>query len=174
MNKKNIDEQFDSYYNEYSGALYRFCYSRLNCSSENADDCVQEAYIVLYKKLKMGEHFENPRAFLYKTADNFVKRVRKKEAEKASKTASEYEFDRLESKAEQSEIEFKVDFSEFEKALERLLNEEEKQLYDLRYIQWLKLDEISKRLNISEPACAMRLSRLRSKIRRELEEYVPE
>ena len=46
-----------------------------------------------------------------------------------------------------------------------VLNDEEKQIYDLRYIHKIGVEEIAERLGISRPAASMRLMRLRNKIK---------
>ena len=61
-------------YDDYRLKLFNYCLARLSGEREAADDCVQEAFLVFNKRLLDGEEFENPRAFLYRTAENFVKR----------------------------------------------------------------------------------------------------
>ena len=67
--KKRADALLQECYDQYRIRLFNYCLSRLD-SREAADDCVQETFIVFYNKLLDGEEFENPRAFLYRTADN--------------------------------------------------------------------------------------------------------
>ena len=57
------------------------------------------------------------------------------------------------------------DYEEIAKILLNLLTDEEKQIYDLRYIQKIGVEEISDKLRISRPAASMRLMRLRNKIK---------
>ena len=78
--KKRANALLQECYNEYRIRLFNYCLSRLDGSREAADDCVQETFIVFYDRLLDGEQFENPRAFLYRTADNFVKRQKQKAA----------------------------------------------------------------------------------------------
>ena len=54
---------------------------------------------------------------------------------------------------------------EIAKILLNLLTDEEKQIYDLRYIQKQGVEDISEQLGISRPAASMRLMRLRNKIK---------
>ena len=58
-----------------------------------------------------------------------------------------------------------IDYEECAKILLNLLTDEEKQIYDLRYIQRIGVEEISDKLGISRPAASMRLMRLRNKIK---------
>ncbi|MEE0980725.1 MAG: sigma-70 family RNA polymerase sigma factor, partial [Acutalibacteraceae bacterium] len=57
-----------------------------------------------------------------------------------------------------------IDFDALAEQLIATLDEEEKLLYNLRYIQNTRVDEIATILNISRPAVSMRLVRLKNKI----------
>lgn len=162
--KKRANALLQECYNEYRIKLFNYCLSRLD-SREAADDCVQEAFIVFYNKLLDGEEFENPRAFLYRTADNFVKRQKQKDAVELKRSVP------LDDAAEVgvtdeylSRLDL-IDYEECAKILLNLLTDEEKQIYDLRYIQKIGVEDIAERLGISRPAASMRLMRLRNKIK---------
>lgn len=164
--KKRANALLQECYNEYRVRLFNYCLSRLEGSREAADDCVQETFIVFYKKLLDGEEFENPRAFLYRTADNLVKRQKKKDASELRHNVS------LESAAdigitdeEYTERLDLIDYEECAKILLNLLTEEEKRIYDLRYTQNISVEEIAEKLGVSRPAASMRLMRLRNKIK---------
>ena len=76
MSKANADKQLEEAFEKYSKALEKYCRVRLGEISESANDCVQEAFCIFYKRLLNGEQFENSRAFLYKTANNMVLRAK--------------------------------------------------------------------------------------------------
>ena len=163
--KKRADALLQECYELYRIKLFNYCLSRLDGSREAADDCVQEVFIVFYNKLLEGEQFENPRAFLYRTADNFVKRQKQKDAAELKRNIP------LDDAAEVgvtdeylSRLDL-IDYEEIAKRLILLLTDEEKQIYDLRYIQIIGVEEIAERLGISRPAASMRLMRLRNKIK---------
>ena len=163
--KKLADKTLNDCYNEYRIKLFNYCLARLG-AREAADDCVQEAFIVFYNKLLDGEKFENARAFLYRTADNFVKRQKQKTASEQRRTVSLEEAEGIgitdDEYAERLDL---IDYEECAKVLIRLLSDEEKQLYELRYIQRIGVEEIAEKLGISRPAASMRLMRLRNKIK---------
>lgn len=46
-------------FNNYSARILCYCEQKLKDVSNNADDCVQEAYNALFKKLLSGETVEN-------------------------------------------------------------------------------------------------------------------
>ncbi len=163
--KKRANAFLQECYEEYRIKLFNYCLSRLEGSREAADDCVQETFIVFYTIPHDGEEFESPRAFLYRTADNFVKRKKQKDAaELKYQVPLEMAADIGVIDEYLSRLEL-IDYEECAKILLNLLNDEEKQIYDLRYIQYIGVEEIAEKLGISRPAASMRLMRLRNKIK---------
>ncbi|MEE1012676.1 MAG: sigma-70 family RNA polymerase sigma factor [Acutalibacteraceae bacterium] len=162
--KKRADALLQECYNEYRIKLFNYCLSRLDGIREAADDCVQETFIVFYDKLLEGEQFGNPRAFLYRTADNFVKRQKQKAA---SELRREVPLESVSDIGVNDEYIAKLDEIDFEECAEKLINtltDEEKTIYDLRYIRKLGVEDVAEKLGISRPAASMRLMRLRNKI----------
>ena len=162
--KKRADALLQECYNQYRIKLFNYCLSRLD-SREAADDCVQETFIVFYNKLLDGEEFENPRAFLYRTADNFVKRQKQNDAVDLKRNIPLDEATDIGVTDEYLSRLDLIDYEEIAKILLNLLTDEEKQIYDLRYIQKQGVEDISEQLGISRPAASMRLMRLRNKIK---------
>lgn len=162
--KRRADAMLQQCYAEYRLKLFNYCLSRLNGMREAADDCVQEAFVVFYNKLLSGEEFENPRAFLYRTADNFVKRQKAAE-ELRREIPLDCARDFASNDIELNEQLNSIDYDECAKILIEELTDEEKQLYDLRYQQKLGVEEIAEKLGISRPAASMRLMRLRNRIK---------
>ncbi len=163
--KKCANALLQECYDQYRIRLFNYCLSRLDGSREAADDCVQETFIVFYNKLLDGEEFENPRAFLYRTADNFVKRQKQKDAVELKRSIPLDEAADVGVTDEYLSRLDLIDYEEIAKILLNLLTDEEKQIYDLRYIQRIGVEEIAERLGISRPAASMRLMRLRNKIK---------
>ncbi len=164
--KKYINAQIQECYDKYRIKLFNYCLSRLNGSREAADDCVQEAFIVFYNKLLDGNQFEDPKTFLYRTANNFVKRQKQKDARELKRQIP------LESAEDISVTDEKyderldlIDYDMFAKMLIEVLSDEEKELYNLRYVQKIGVEEISEKIGISRPAASMRLMRLRNKVK---------
>lgn len=169
--KSRADKIFDELYNEHYLSIYKFCLAKLNCDRENANDCVQETFLVLYKKLSEGEEFSNPRAFLYSTCLNFIKKKYNEIQKRNDTTVSIESIDGVAVGDFDREIISKINFKEFEKELEKLLNDKEKELYSLRYIEDLRVKDIANRYNIDERFCSVKLSRLRKKIVSNLKDY---
>lgn len=164
--KQRANALLQKYYSEYRTKLFAYCLSRLDGARETADDCVQEAFIVFYNRLLSGEEFENPRAFLYRTADNFVKREKQKAAtEMRREIPLESARDIAVNDEDFTARLDAIDYEMFAETLIALLSDEEKIIYDLRYTQKISVEEIANTLGISRPAASMRLMRLRNKIK---------
>ncbi len=65
------EQQFLVAYEQYSDAIFRYCYYRV-FDREKAKDYVQEAYCRTWKYLSEGKEIQNLRAFLYRTANNII------------------------------------------------------------------------------------------------------
>lgn len=137
----------------------------------SADDCVQEAFLVYYNRLLSGESIENPRAYLYRTADNFVKRAVEAYGRSAKRTVPLEEAEELHSEDLPFDIE-NTDYDALAQGLLNTLSEQEKQFYKLKYIERLPLSEIAERLEISPTAAAKRSSRLRQHIKEKLTDFI--
>ena len=163
--KKHAAALLQQYYDDYRMKLFNYCLARLSGEREAADDCVQEAFLVLHQRLLDGEEFENPRAFLYRTAENFVKR---RQEQIVKETKHNVPLETTEATAASDEIYIEtldgIDFNTLAKRLIEQLDEAEKLLYNMRYIQNTRVDEIAVAMNISRPAASMRLMRLKTKI----------
>lgn len=163
--KKQAKALLQQCYDDYRLKLFNYCLARLSGEREAADDCVQEAFLVFNKRLLDGEEFENPRAFLYRTAENFVKRRQEQIINEIKRNVP---LEAVEDAAVSDEIYTEtlnsIDFDALAKRLIDELSEDEKTLYNLRYIRKNRVDEIALILNISRPAASMRLVRLKTKI----------
>ena len=162
--KRTLQDRFTQIYNRYKSSIYKFCLVKLNGDSNSAEDCMQNAFIVLYKKMKNGEEINNPRAFLYKTAGNYVFKCIEEKTKENAKTVpiSEYEDKAVD---RQNIIDSDIDYSILNQKLNDVLNPDEKQLLKLKYIDDLTIEQVADILNITKPAVAKRLQRLREKIK---------
>lgn len=166
LNDKTVSECYEKYFQ----SIYKYCRVRLGEFSQHAEDCVQDAFLVFYNKLRDGETVEQPRAFLYRTADNFVKRTVESCRRRQSRTVDiEEAAEKIAAPPESVPDDF--DYDECARILIERLTAEERILYDLKYIQRKSLKEISETLNITPTATAKRTSRLRSRIKGLIKTY---
>ncbi len=164
--KKQINIQLQESYDKYRLKLFNYCLSRLDGSREKADDCVQETFIVFYNKLLDGNQFEDPRTFLYRTANNFVKRQKQSDAKDLKHQIPLESAENISITDEKYDAKLdRIDYETLAKILIDFLTDEEKKLYTLRYIQKTSVEEIAEKTGKSRPATSMRLLRLRNKIK---------
>ncbi len=70
-NGRDFEAAFTRIYDEHASAVYRHCYYRM-LDQQTAEDVMQEAFIRLWTYLAGGKSVENPRAFLYTTANRLI------------------------------------------------------------------------------------------------------
>ena len=164
MNKSDANNILSKCYDDCYQSLLKYCRVRLRNFDSHAHDCVQEAFIVLYSKLKSDETIENPRAFLYRTADNFIKRTIRDCSEQQSRNVP---LDDIYAFTVSSVPMISDDF-DYDKCAETLiskLSDDEKQIYIMKYSNKMSIGEIANYLNISPAATAKRLQRMRDKVK---------
>ena len=165
-NTKDCNIVLKECYAEYRIKLFNYCLARLDGEREDADDCVQDSFLVLQQKLNSGEVIENPRAFLYRTADNFVRR-RKEDRAKAKQrnVPLEYAEDIASVDADYLAAVDETDYDLLAEELIKTLSDDEKALYDLRFVRRTAVNDIAVMLEISPAAVSMRLKRLKEKVK---------
>ncbi|MBP3938561.1 MAG: sigma-70 family RNA polymerase sigma factor [Clostridia bacterium] len=160
--KLSVEQFINDCYEKYYQSILKYCRVRLGEFSEHAEDCVQDAFVILQRKLSEGEAIEQPRAFLYRTADNFVKRTVEHYSKERKRTV---ELTEAENAPAPPIISDDFDYDEFARILIATLSEQEQELYILKYVQQKSLKEIAEILNIQPTAVAKRASRLRQRIK---------
>lgn len=172
-NKKTADKLLEEYCRQYKELLYKYAYLRTGHDKTAAEDCVQDAFMVIYRKMKKGEEFAQPKAFLYRTVDNFVKEhlrnVKKQqkisEAVANEKLQQEFNiFEHLDAKTEAEII--NVALSE--------MNDTEKIIYRRKYIENKNVREIAEEYKISVTAVTTRLYRIRQKVEEKVKQELKE
>ncbi len=164
MSKAYADKVLEEAFESFGKALEEFCRVRLGEAGQSSNDCVQEAFLVFYKRLLGGETFENPRAFLYKTANIMVLRAREEYFKNAKRSKSLEEAQDIPVFIE-AFSENELDYERIKEILVTRLSEDEQKLYKMKYEQKMSLAEIGNELSIAPAAAANRLSRLRTKIK---------
>ncbi len=160
--KLSVEQFINDCYEKYYQSIFKYCRVRLGEFNEHTEDCVQDAFIILQQKLNDGEIIEQPRAFLYRTADNFVKRTVGHYSKERKRTV---ELTEAENAPAPPIISDDFDYDEFARILIATLSEQEQELYILKYVQQKSLKEIAEILNVQPTAVAKRVSRLRQHIK---------
>lgn len=161
--KKIADNLLGEAYKSYYSAIYRFCLSKLKNDRDSVEDIVQETYLVLYNKYLEGVEVKFVQAFLLKTADNLIK---KRYAE-LSKIQNQVPIDEVvHIPSQNQDLDERLSFEEYSRQISDALNDTDAELFSMRYVEELKIDEIAERMNMSISAVTTRLSRIRNKLQK--------
>ncbi len=166
--KRRADEGFTEAYEACYLSLIKYCAARMGDARIQADDCVQEAFLVFYNKLLNGEEIRNPRAFLYRTTDNFLKQAVARYAREQKRHVPLEDAEALAAAQPIPFSEQEPDYEACARALLETLSEAEQTLYRLKYMEKRSLREIAELLDITPAAAAKRTSRLRAAVRERL------
>jgi RNA polymerase sigma factor (sigma-70 family) len=141
---------------KYRTQLVKKCLPLCDYNIDDSNDCVQDAYLSLIDSLNKGCHINNYKAWMYKVSLNKANKLIKLKIKQKEYCLFNNQYmngiinelliynpDFLEFNITDDMINKKADY------IISLLNDEEKNLYELYYIKKIKLIEISKYLNIS-------------------------
>lgn len=92
MNKSGMEEDFFSFYEKETDALFRFILLKIS-DREHAKDIVQEAFVRVWEYLSAGKLIENKRAFVFRVAANIVVDHYRKKKEQSLDQLHEAGFD---------------------------------------------------------------------------------
>ena len=164
--KQLADIRLKKAYSSYYSSVYKFCLSRLKFDRDYVEDCVQEVFIVLYKKYLSGENVEFEQAFLMKTASNLVKKRYNEHMRSETVNLDEVK----EISTHSVDVDDRLSFEQYTKMISDALGDTDKDIFILRYVHELKIEEIAKMLDMTVANVSTRLSRMRKKIREVLNE----
>lgn len=167
---KPIEEQFISWYDSWSDAIFRHCYFRVY-DYERAKDLTQEVFTRVWQYASAGNTIDNPRALLYKTATNcIINEHKKKTPESLDAMQEETGFD-VGSVDDERNIFGTIDGKKIIAQLDSLLDEKHKTVIVLRYINGLGPKEIATITDESENIVSVRLHRALKRLRDKLGTY---
>lgn len=173
ITKAAADELLQQAYNQYGNLLMKYCSVRLKDVPESIEDCVQNTFLTYYNKVLGGEEVEKPKAFLYRIADNMIKREIAEFYKKAQRTVDLKEADEIPvDSAFDSTAD--IDYDYLKEILISKLSEEEQRLYEQKYVQRMSLRQLSSYYGINAAAVANRTSRLRTKIKSLINQVIKE
>lgn len=165
-----VNAVFQKYYDAYVEEVRQYCEYRLRKHPGYAEDCVQETFRVLLEKLNEDIEFKYIRAFLRKTASNFVNQKFREIEESCKRYVSleqgnwdiSYEIDFTEHISES-------DIADMRNKVINILTEDEKTLLWKTchgYVDSYKsTQELAKEYSCSETAIRQRIFVLRAKIK---------
>lgn len=153
MSGSNHEDMFTLIVQRYYKEIFYHCYVQLSFQKHDGEECAQRVFLLLFEQWNKIGSLENIRAWLYKTAGYVILNYRRKEKKVF------INLDDLEETADLSQS-GKID------AVDTLLilNDGEKNFVRLYYESGLTVQELSKKMSLSEAAIYKRISRIKNKL----------
>ncbi len=149
-----MEKTFLRAYEDYSDAIFRFCYYKTN-DREVAKDLAQETFVKTWDSIRAGKAVNNFKVFLYFVARNTVIDFWRK---KKSIPESRLEEDFFETVASGEDSEMDAEISLLILNMKKLENSD-RELITLRFIEGLGIKEIATILNERENTVSVRMMR---------------
>lgn len=169
MNYKISDKyelKYTELYEKNYSFILRYCYANLN-NTNDAEDCAQNVFLTLYKKIQRLENHPNINGWLIKTAQNYIKKIHHNRSKNKNIISIEdISHDKL-----IFDEDFDISLSESDilnlsdGILSNILEESELELLRIYYIEGKSLEFTSKHFNKSIPAIKSRIFRVKNKIK---------
>ena len=144
---------FELIYQKYYAVILRYCRVRLHGDLQGAEDCTQEVFLILHKKLKRLTELESILPWLYRTADREIKAYLRKHP-------ITVDLDDIQEPSTSGETNHVLDE----------LESEERQILEL-YYSGVDKQKLAQSMGISTVALYQKVYRIREKLRRILEEF---
>lgn len=154
-----IDE-YEALFKKHYRQIYNYCRVKLR-HEQSASDCVQEVFLILYKKLEKVEVTENIVLWLYRTADKVISRYLKRHSRDIS-------LDSLDEPIEDK----KAFVSESYEIIDTYVTKDELILLENYYLHGETIKEIAEKSDVSEAAIYKRIERLKAKLEKHREELL--
>lgn len=156
--------EFIEWYDAYGDALFRFCYYRVH-QYEQAKDLVQDVFTQTWEYLCTGHTIDNGKAFLYRVALNAIINASKKRQAVSLEILAEEQGLQPRVEADTEAIFNHIDAERMIDVLNQFLDEKDKNVIILRYINELSPREIATITDESENVISVRLHRAVKKAR---------
>lgn len=153
-------EEYELIFRRYYRQIYNYCRVKLR-NDQAAYDCVQEVFLILYKKTDRIEMTENIALWLYRTADKVISRYIKKNFKDISLESLELP------------IEDKKGFTTNSyEVIDTLISKDELSLLENYYLKGESIKSLANKNEISEAAIYKRIERLKAKLLKHKEELL--
>lgn len=160
MDKRDLEKEFETKYNNYGKMLFRIAFLYVG-NSADAEDILQDVFIKYLSKEQKFKDIEHEKAWFIRVTQNKALDYLRKKGRK-SLSLDDIETFTYEKESSSAEILKKV----------LALPEKYKSSVILYYYNDYTVEEISRILKISKSAVKMRLKRSREILKIELEDYV--
>lgn len=166
-NNKKETLFFHNLCENYYEKILRYLYGVLG-EETAARDCTQEVFLTACQKRSILLQHPNPGGFLFQTAKNLAKKVRRQSFTRMlheQRGDDEIEQIRDQSLSIEAMLDKQVNEEDYMEAVLSQLTDEKRRLYTLYYVSRKNMPEIALLLGLSETAVRMRYVRLRREIR---------
>lgn len=143
MNDHEIHDTVDKYQSE----LFAYCLGVTRGNIQAAEEIISDVFLLLVEK-QDELYFDEIRAWLYRSAEIFVRRYRTSTAKHAKRTVAFDEAPEEYREENYSSLVSEKDIEKYIQDIYKQLTPEEQQLYEYRYIKKMKLVEISEIMHL--------------------------
>lgn len=158
----NAHQTILSWYDDYADELFGFALIKTK-NRDEAQDCVQEAFLRICKYVEKKKEIKNPRAFLYRILKNIIiDRYRKHKPESLDEIIEES--GAKEQESAQANLEKTVSAKHILRKIEQI-EEQYRKPFIMRYVHDLSPKEIAKALRISENTASVRIHRAKKLVK---------
>ncbi len=160
-------EKYNSIVKDNYTRIYRYCLSRLSYIKQDAEEATEDAMITLFLKWDSLDVEDNIAAWLFRAADNHIKRIIKK---KTSEKAVEELGGNISTNAneeESEEIRRLIEDITYKQKLDEILNDlppDLRELFVLRFIERLSLQEIEEKTGTPISTAWLRIEKIKKLI----------
>ncbi|HEX3037915.1 MAG TPA: sigma-70 family RNA polymerase sigma factor [Oscillospiraceae bacterium] len=168
-NSLKYEQQYEAFYKEYFNKILAYCNVKLRFDQVSAEDCAQRVFETLYEKMKDFYSMENVRAWLYRTADNYIKK-RYREWSKENETIHYQHIVEMEDSIDFSEMPnyddlvSQVQIEEYKEKVISGLSKSNKELYQLRFVHKSSYKDLALQYETSENTMRQRVFSLKREI----------
>ena len=154
-----IDE-YEELFKKHYRQIFNYCRVKLR-HEQSASDCVQEVFLILYKKLEKVDLTENTVIWLYRAADKVISKYLKKHS-------SDISLDSLDEPIEDK----RAFISDSYEVIDTYVTKDELYLLEKYYLHGETIREIAEKSAVSEAAIYKRIERLKSRLEKHREELL--
>lgn len=147
-----MSDIYEKIVREYQQEIKNFCYSRLK-NYQAAEDCTQEVFLALFRKIKLLNLSVNIRSWLYGAAEREIKAYRRKYPDTIN----------IDEVPEQPDEESDLSRTNIMDELD-----EEDKIFIDEYYGGVDRDKLAKKYGISTAAVYVRVYRIKQKLKRAL------
>lgn len=164
MNQSSLKNSFLETFDAYSDAIFRFCLVKTS-NKELAEDLTQETFMRFWQSLVDGKEMTNVRSFLYTIANNLVIDWYRKKKSTSLDVLEEDGFEPADAQLISPEKQ-----SQFTEILATIkdLEERDREVLLLRYVEGLNPKDIALIQNETVNAVSVRITRAIEKVQKKL------